>query len=170
MELHTGLIEINWTSLMILINIFILYIVLKKFFWEKVKAFMDDRSNSIRDAIDAADAMNKRADLKLAGYNKKIAGIEDEGREIIKKAKATADIQAQIVIEEARKEAQDIIAKANRTVEMEREKAVEEMKQEITTISLMVAEQIIGKEISVSGHEELVEEAIRKVREGQCQN
>ena len=91
MELHTGLIEINLTSLMILINIFILYIILKKYFWEKVKAFMDDRSNAIKDAIDGAEAMNKRADAKMANYSKRIANIEEEGRVIIKEARQQAD-------------------------------------------------------------------------------
>ena len=69
MELYQGLIEFNWSSLMILCNVFILYIILKKFFWEKIKKFMDDRSNSVKDAIDAADAMNKRADEKMENYS-----------------------------------------------------------------------------------------------------
>ena len=32
MEMTQGLIELNWTSLMIVINLLILYIILKKYF------------------------------------------------------------------------------------------------------------------------------------------
>ena len=87
MEMYQGLIEFNWSSLMILLNVFILFLITKKFFWEKIKKFMDDRANSIQDAIDSANAMNKRADEKMANYSKRIAGVEEEGREIIKAAR-----------------------------------------------------------------------------------
>ena len=125
MEMYQGLIEFNWSSLMILLNVFILFLITKKFFWEKIKKFMDDRANSIQDAIDSANAMNKRADEKMANYSKRIAGVEEEGREIIKAARQQADAQAQMIIEDARKQASDIIAKAERTIEQERAKAME---------------------------------------------
>ena len=59
MEMTQGLIEFNWSSLMILCNVFILYLILRKFFWEKIKKFMDDRAAAVQDAIDAAEAVNK---------------------------------------------------------------------------------------------------------------
>ncbi len=170
MELHTGLIEINLTSLMILINIFILYIILKKYFWEKVKAFMDDRSNAIKDAIDGAEAMNKRADAKMANYSKRIANIEEEGRVIIKEARQQADAQAQQIIAEAREQAAQIIEKAERTIELERAKAMDDMRQEIASIGLMVAEQIVEKEVEKTGQEAIVDEVINNARSTQWQN
>ncbi len=170
MELHTGLIELNLTSLMILINIFILYIILKKYFWEKIKAFMDNRSNAIKDAIDGAEAMNKRADAKMANYSKRIANIEEEGRAIIKDARQQADTQAQQIIADARSQAADIIAKAEHTIELERAKAMDDMRQEIANISLMVAEQIVEKEVDKTGQEAIVDEIINNARNTQWQN
>ena len=170
MELHTGLIEINLTSLMILINIFILYLILKKYFWEKIKAFMDDRSNAIKDAIDGAEAMNKRADAKMANYSKRIANIEEEGRAIIKDARQQADVQAQQIIAEAREQAAEIIAKAERTIELERAKAMDDMRKEIATIGLMVAEQIVEKEVEQTGQDAIVDEVINNARSTQWQN
>ena len=164
MELHTGLIEINLTSLMILINIFILYLILKKYFWEKIKAFMDDRSNAIKDAIDGAEAMNKRADAKMANYSKRIANIEEEGRVIIKDARQQADAQA------ARAQAAEIIEKAERTIELERTKAMDDMRQEIANLSLMVAEQIVEKEVEKTGQDAIVDEVINNARSTQWQN
>ena len=42
MEMYQGLIEFNWSSLMILLNVFILFLITKKFFWEKIKKFMEN--------------------------------------------------------------------------------------------------------------------------------
>jgi F-type H+-transporting ATPase subunit b len=76
MEMTQGLIELNWTSLMIVINLLILYIILKKYFWEKIRQFMLDRENAVRDAFDSAEAMNKRADEKMRNYSARIANVE----------------------------------------------------------------------------------------------
>lgn len=170
MEMTQGLIEFNWSSLMILCNLFILYIILKKFFWEKIKKFMDDRTNAIQDALDTADAVNKRADEKMANYSKRIANVEEEGREIIKASKQQADAQAQIIIEEARQQASDLIAKAEKTIELERAKAMEDMRKEIASIAMMAAEQIVGREIENVGQDAIVDEVINNARSARWQN
>ena len=170
MEMTQGLIEFNWSSLMILCNVFILYLILRKFFWEKIKKFMDDRAAAVQDAIDAAEAQNKRADEKMANYSKRIANVEEEGREIIKASKQQADAQAQIIIEEARKQASDIIAKAEKTIELEKSQAMEEMRQEIASIAMLAAEQIVGKEIDNVGQDAIIDQAIEDARSAKWQN
>ena len=170
MEMTQGLIEFNWSSLMILCNVFILYIILRKFFWEKIKKFMDDRAAAVQDAIDAAEAVNKRADEKMASYSKRIANVEEEGREIIKGPKQQSDAQAQIIIEEARKQASDIIAKAERTIEQERLAATEEMRKEIASIAMLAAEQIVGKEIDNVGQDAIIDQVIEDARSAKWQN
>ena len=170
MEMTQGLIEFNWSSLMILCNVLILYIILRKFFWEKIKKFMDDRAAAVQDAIDAAEAVNKRADEKMANYSKRIANVEEEGREIIKASKQQADAQAQIIIEEARQQASDIIAKAEKTIEQEKAQAMEEMRKEIASIAMLAAEQIVGREIDNVGQDAIIDQAIEDARSAKWQN
>ena len=170
MEMYQGLIEFNWSSLMILCNVFILYIILRKFFWEKIKKFMDDRAAAVQDAIDEAEAVNKRADEKMANYSKRIANVEEEGREIIRASKQQADAQAQIIIEEARQQASDIIAKAERTIEQEKAQAMEEMRKEIASIAMLAAEQIVGREIDNVGQDAIIDQAIEDARSAKWQN
>lgn len=170
MEFHTGLIEFNWTSVMLLVNVFILYLILRKFFWEKIKKFMDDRANAVKDAIDSAEAMNKRVDEKMANYSKRIANLEEEGREIIKASKQQADVQAQIIIEEARQQASEIIAKGERIIKLEQAKAMDEMRKEIASLALMAAEQIVEREVESTGHEAIVDDIIRNAGNAEWQS
>jgi len=164
MEMTQGLIEFNWTSLMVVINLLILYIILKKFFWEKIREFMKERENAVRDAFDSAEAMNKRADEKMRNYSARIANVEEEGREIIRQARAQADVQAQEIIEDARKQASELMAKTERNIELEKAKAMEEMRQEIGTLALMAAEKIVGREIDNIGQEKIVDDVIDQAR------
>jgi F-type H+-transporting ATPase subunit b len=170
MEMTQGLIEFNWTSLMIVINLLILYIILKKYFWEKIRKFMTDRQDAVRDAFDSAEAMNKRADEKMRNYSARIANVEEEAREIIREAKQQADAQAQDILAEARNQASEIISKAEKTIELEKAKAMEEMRQEIGTLALMAAEKIVGKEIEGIGQDAIVDDVIKQARSGGWQN
>ena len=168
--MHAGIIELNWSFLMILINVAILYFILKRFFWEKVRTFMLDRQAAVQDAFDSAEAINRRADEKMQNYSRRIANVEEESREIIRNAKARAEAQAKDIVENAHKEASDIIAKAERTIEIEREKATAEMRQEIAALAIMAAVQIVEKEISSTGQEAIVDEVINKARSTGWQN
>ena len=170
MEMTQGLIELNWTSLMIVINLLILYIILKKYFWEKIRQFMLDRENAVRDAFDSAEAMNKRADEKMRNYSARIANVEEEGREIIRQAKQQADAQAQDILAEAREQASEMIAKAEKNIELKKAKAMEEMRQEIGTLALMAAEKIVGREIDAVGQEAIIDDVINQARSGGWQN
>lgn len=170
METVQGLIEFNWTMVMILINILILYIILKKYFWEKIRKFMTDRQDAIQDAFDSAEAMNRRADEKMRNYSARIANVEEEGREIIRQAKQQADAQAQDILDEARREAGEMIAKAEKNIELEKAKAMEEMRQEIAALALLAAERIVGREVEGIGQEAIVDDVIEQARSGGWQN
>ena len=170
MEMTQGLIEFNWTSLMIVINLLILYIILKKYFWEKIRKFMQDRQDAIQDAFDSAEAMNKRADEKMRNYSARISNVEEEGREIIRQAKQQADAQAQEILAEARAQASDMIAKAEKNIELEKAKAMEEMRQEIGALALMAAEKIVEKEVEGVGQDAIVDDVINQARSGGWQN
>ena len=77
---------------------------------------------------------------------------------------------AQIIIEEARKQASDIIAKAEKTIELEKSQAMEEMRQEIASIAMLAAEQIVGKEIDNVGQDAIIDQAIEDARSAKWQN
>ena len=160
---YTGLIEINWSIIMIWITVIVLFLVLKKFFFEKVKNFMETRSNSIQDAFDSAEAVNRRADEKMQNYTKRIANVEAEGREIIRDAKIKADAQAREIIEDANKQATEIMNKAEKNIEREKRK-------EVAALAMLAAERIVEREIQNIGQDEIVDEVINKARSTGWQN
>ena len=167
---YTGLIEINWSIIMIWITVIVLFLVLKKFFFEKVKNFMETRSNSIQDAFDSAEAVTRRADEKMQNYTKRIANVEAEGREIIRDAKIKADAQAREIIEDANKQATEILNKAEKNIEREKQKAMEEMRKEVAALAMLAAERIVEREIQNIGQDEIVDEVINKARSTGWQN
>lgn len=153
-----------------LINFLILVGALGKFLYKPFLELMDNRKQSIQDALDNAEMTNRRADEKMQNYNKRIARVEEEGREIIREAKQKADMQAAAIIEEANSKATDIILKAEQSIEREKEKAMEEMRQEIAALAILVAEKIVEQEIQRVGQEAIVDEVIKQARSTGWQN
>ncbi|MEG0829622.1 MAG: F0F1 ATP synthase subunit B [Anaerovoracaceae bacterium] len=162
MEVYTGLIEFGWTSVMIVINLVILYLILKRFFFKKIRKFMLDRQDAVKDAFDAAEAINNKADLKMNDYNKKIADVKQESREIIKNAKIKAESQAKEIIDEATQNAATMMVAAEKQIKREKEKTISEMKGQVAALALLAAEKIVEREIAIVGQDQIVEEIIEE--------
>lgn len=153
-----------------LINFLILVGALTKFLYRPFLNVLETRKQSIKDALDNAALTNRRADEKMENYNKRIAKVEEEGREIIRQAKAKADAQARDIVDEAHQQAADMIAKAEITIEKEKEKAMEEMRQEIAALAILAAEKIVEHEIQKVGQEALIDDVIKQARSSGWQN
>ncbi len=169
--MHSPIIELNWTSLMILFNIAILYFIMKRFFFEKIHNFMVARENAIKDAFESAANTNKMAMEKLETYNKQLAQIEGQGREIIQKAKAKADTHALEIMDEANSKASDVMKQAEKEIARQQTKAISEMKKEVGTLALMAAEKIMEKNLEGSGdQDEIIEKILKEAGTSGWQN
>jgi F-type H+-transporting ATPase subunit b len=169
--MYSPIIELNWTSLMILFNIAILYFIMKRFFFEKIHNFMVARENAIKDAFESAANTNQMAMEKLETYNKQLAQIEGQGREIIQKAKAKADTHALDILNEANVKANGIIMQAEKEIERQQTKAISEMKKEVGTLALMAAEKIMEKNLEDSGdQDEIIDKILKEAGTSGWQN
>lgn len=153
-----------------MINFLILVGVLTKFLYKPFLNVLDTRKQTIQDALDNAELVNRRADEKMEVYTRRIANVEEEGREIIKEAKARADAQAADIIREANEKADRIIAAAEKQIELEKQKSLGDMKQHVAALALLAAEKIVERDIAQVGQEQIVDEIIEQAGSGQWQN
>lgn len=153
-----------------LINFLILVGVLTKFLYKPFLNVLDTRKRSIQDALDNAELTNRRADEKMEQYNRQIAKVEDQGREIIKDAKMRAESQAADILEEANHRANEMILAAERQIDRERKKALDDMKKQIAALAILAAEKIIERDIAQIGQDKIVDEIIEQAGSRQWQN
>ena len=162
MEIVTPLIGINWTFGMVLITFFVLYLIMKKFFFEKIHEFMEAREQKIRDQFDNAEAANKLAEEHLDEYRKKVDDIELERRGVIRDAKTIADARAQEIVNEANKRASEIVKQAEREAERERAELAESMREQVAMLAIYAAEKIIEKELDEKEQLLFIDEIIKQ--------
>ena len=145
-----------------LINFLLLIGILGKFLYKPFINMLDSRSQSIKDAFDSAEATNRKADEKLENYNRRIAKVEAEGKEIIRESKAKADQQAKKIVDEANAKAAQIVQNAERDIERDRARALADMKTEVTSLALLAAAKIMEKDLANTGEQEKIVDQIIK--------
>ena len=160
MELVTpGIGLIFWTSVVFIV----LIILLKKFAWSPILKAVDDRNNSINEALSSAEKAKSEME-QLSADNKKILNealierdaIIKEARDI--KIKTIADAKNNAYIE-----AENIISSAKEQIKNEKMKAMTELKNEIADISIQMAEKIIKTELKdAKSQKKLIEEDLKK--------
>lgn len=159
MELVTpGIGLIFWTSVVFIV----LIILLKKFAWSPILKAVDDRNNSINEALSSAEKAKSEME-QLSADNKKILNealierdaIIKEARDI--KIKTIADAKNNASIE-----AEKIISSAKEQIKNEKMKAMTELKNEIADISIQMAEKIIITELKdAKSQKKLIEEDLK---------
>ena len=159
------LITISTDLIFQIINVGIMFIVLKKLLFKPVLGIIEAREKDIQDSLAQGElAKNKGIALKNE-YEEKITRAKNEGQEIIKQATLRAEQKSEEIISSAKNEATQIKEKATKDIEQERQKVMNEIKDEISNIAVLAASKVIEKDIDKAKHEELISDFIKKVGE-----
>jgi len=162
MELVAPLIGFDWTLVMVLVTFLVLYLILKKLFFEKVRDFMQAREQKVKDQFDNAEAANTLAGKHLSEYKEKLENIELERRELLRETRLEADHRAHDIVREAHERASEIIKKAEKEAEWEKHKLAEEMREQIAMLAVYTAEKILEKELDDKGQDLLIDDIIKQ--------
>lgn len=167
--IYQGLLEFNWNLLFSAVTVLVLYLILKRFFFEKVHCHMMARQAEIEEQLTHAADTERKAEILLDEYSQTLARAEDEKREILKDARKEADRRAGEILESAKQEALRMTEDARRKLEEEEEKAAVRLREDAAELALLAAEKILEKEVTAKEQQELVEKMIREAEEARWQ-
>ena len=162
------IISVNiWHIVISLANLVILFLILKKLLFKPVKKIVDKRQKEIESEYKKAEKTQAEADAIKAEWEGKMATAEAEADKIISDAVERADSRNEVMLYESREKADQIIRKAKADIERERKDARETIKKEIVDVSQTLSEQIIGREINMDDHRDLIDRVIDRIGEKQ---
>ena len=132
-----------------LLLIFIgLVLLLKKFAWKPILDSVNERENSIKEALSSADRARKEIESLNENNKKILVEAREEREDLIKEAKATSTK----IIDNAKKEAEVIaeklISQAQESINSEKKIAIEELKVQVADFSIKMAEKILRSELN----------------------
>jgi len=133
-----------WQSLVFLLLIF----VLKKYAWKPILNAVNEREKSIEDALKEAE----KARLEMQSLQQSNEVILKEAREererILKEARDMKNKMIAEAKDAAATEADKAIVSAKAAIEAEKTAAIVELKNQAASLSIDVAEKILGQELS----------------------
>ena len=161
-----GVISLNiWHILISLINLVILFLVIKKFLFKPVKNMFAKREQELADKYAKADDAVEKATADRLAWEEKLANAKNEADEIISNATTVAKKRAEQIVSEAGGQAEIIVSQAKVEAKLEIEKARSEFKNEVVEISTAVAEKMLEREVKKSDHDKLIDDFIAKLGE-----
>jgi F-type H+-transporting ATPase subunit b len=142
------MLDFSVTFIITIINITILFFILKKVLFKPVTKFMADRAKRVQDTIDQAQKEKEEAANLLAEYEAKLKNAETEAREILRTARENAERQAQLTVAEGKQKAKDTVDSALKQIEMERQAALARFKLEAAALVMAVSAKLAAKDFS----------------------
>ncbi|MDR1568674.1 MAG: F0F1 ATP synthase subunit B [Streptococcaceae bacterium] len=143
----------------------ILLFLVKKYAWGNIVSIFEKRAEKISNDISAAEAAKERAERLAKEREEKLAASHTEAEKILKNAKASGNASRENIILEATSEAKQFKEKVRVEIQQERAEAVASIKGEVADISVLIASKILGKELSLEAHQELINQYIDKLGE-----
>lgn len=146
-----------------LVNLLILFWIVKHFAFDRVNKILKDRKNLIEDTINKADEDLEKARVLKLQNQREIKSAREEGKTIVSQYKSKADSIYKEIVEDARKEASIIVEKSKVEIDRERSKAEDDIKNQVVDLAMTISEKVLGESIDMNKHKELIDEYISKV-------
>ena len=159
MQLVTPAIGLMFWTVVIFI---LLLVILKKFAWKPILKAVDDRNNSIKEALSSAEKAKAEMEQLSANNEKILQEARIERDSIIKEARAIKENTISEAKNKASTEAEKIILSAKEQISNEKMKAMTELKNEIADISIQMAEKILKSELKdEKSQKKLIEQTLK---------
>ena len=149
--------ETFWSNFVItIINLLILFWILKKLLFKPVTKFIDNRNNKIEEAINSANSLKEEVEGMKQSYADKLKGASEEGKKIIEEQRALALEEYNSTLAVAKRDAQTIIDSARQEIEVEKDKALSSLKKEVSGLVISASEKVIKKNMDTETNKKII--------------
>ena len=161
---NLDVISVNlWQLLVSLVNLVLLFLIVKKFLYKRVKAMLKARESAIQSDYDDAAAAKQRAEADQLAYEQKLAAAKEQSDSIIRSAVGIAERREQEILDAANAKADGIVRQAEAEALLERKKAEDAVRKEIVEVSSLLTEKVLEREVSAADHQHFIDAFIESI-------
>lgn len=165
--LYQSLVSVEpFTLVVTILNLFLQLYLIRKFFWDKVLAVLDERREMAdRDIRDAEQARLEAEDIRQT-YQAHMTQVKQEAGQIIQSAQKTANERSEQIVRQAQQQAAQIKEKASADIDQARKKALNDVKNEISDMAVAIAGKVVGRTLDQQDQSRLVDAFIEELGDG----
>ena len=155
-------IKIDINLVFTIINLLVLYLLMKKFLFGPIIKVMDVRKAMIDQQFAGAKEQEDQAKALKEQYEGALKSAREESFQIMEQARKEAKAQADKTVEDTQAKVSAMLAKALEDINTERENAMRQMKDDVASLAMEAAGKIIGKNSGADQDLSLYDQFIEK--------
>ena len=156
------MIKIDINLVFTIINLLVLYLLMKKFLFGTIIKVMDVRKAMIDQQFAGAKEQEDQAKALKEQYEGALKSAREESFQIMEQARKEAKAQADKTVEDTQAKVSAMLAKAQEDINTERENAMRQMKDDVASLAMEAAGKIIGKNSGADQDLSLYDQFIEK--------
>jgi F-type H+-transporting ATPase subunit b len=142
------MLDFSVTFVITVINIAVLFFILRAILFKPVTKFMADRARRIKENIDQADNEKALAKQLRQQYEDQLKSARTEAEDIIRAARKSAMMEAQRYIEAGKAEAAEIIANTRNQLELEKKAAMAKFLTDAAGLITAASSRLVARELN----------------------
>lgn len=154
---------ITWSSILLhLIALVILTVGLYLLLFKPVKKMIRERQEKVKKIEKENADLNEEVKALKNNSEKVLADAKKEAAAIHESVVKVANQKASDIVGEAKAKAKAMIDRTETEMDEERKKLQADVEKQIADVSLVVAEKVIGRDISKADNHRLIEESLKE--------
>ena len=146
-----------------LCNLILLFCILKRFLYRPVMKVMAQRQREVDEVYEQAQEAEASAQRSRAHYESVMAGVNQEADAMLRQAQEQAQRRSDRIIGEAQSKSHEMLRTAQAEIDLEKKKMRDDMKQEMTDVTVLLAEKLLGREIGAEDQNALIESDLARL-------
>ena len=126
-----------------LVNILVLYVLLRVLIWKPVRQFMAGREERVAAQMEQARALQAEAEKIKADYDARLVDVQATCDKMLSEGRLAAQTTGQKYIDKARAQADTILSEARAQADEEKRRAMDEVKEELADLAVDMASRVL---------------------------
>jgi F-type H+-transporting ATPase subunit b len=165
-EEQPGIINLNMTLLIQVVNFLILIALLHRFLYGPLTQFLAKRAEGIKHSLEEAKRAREAATKAQEEYEARIAATRRDAAAMREAAAREVEEERQRLLRASREEAARLVTEARGQIEQEVKRAKAELRAEVVGLSLGVAERLLSRSLTPDDQRRLADEVAREIGDG----
>ena len=160
------MLTLNLNLLWTVVNVLVLFLLLRKFLYKPVMDIIAERQKQVDDALAAAETSKQEADTALTCAQDKLRNVDNEAAARREAYEQQAEKEKQQLLADAQKQADAIVAEGKAAAEAERQHKLREADAQTTALARAMCEKLLERNLTAQDDARLLDDLLEKAGAG----
>ena len=138
--------------------------VLKRFAWNPLLDFLEERELDIANSLKMAESAKSDLEQIKDESQKILDQAKKEGKIIVTDSKQKAEQSANNILNKAQEKSNEFLVEAKSKIDLEKKRAIKEIKEEVVELSLDLASQVLQRNVKDDDNNKFIQSSLKAVK------